>query len=395
MPKLFVSYDRGSGAIVKRLAEDLRSLGHAVWLDHELTGGHPWWDHILQEVRECQIFVAVLSEGALESVACTREREYADALGKPVVPVLVSDGVSTNLLPPPLDNLHYVDYRQPDAKATLADLNRAMNEAPLPDGLPDPLPPPPETPVSYLGGLARQVGSTSELSYHEQAAILVDLKKAFSDAATRDDARALLGRLRERPDLFAKIAGEIDELLGEPESSSDFARLITILPVATSVVVALLAGGSAPWWLDELFGPDSPPARTVDTVAVAARDFSIPLPFRVSDLFGRFKVYVRDGGRLETFVEVTKPQEPRRGSIIAADTAQLFGAPDGYEVCETDLPIDAALANRPVDPIDYFLGLKTHCPEDRGCSFNFPHPDRVFLTLHDFNVVIAPEGACP
>jgi hypothetical protein len=51
------------------------------------------------ELRDTDIFVLLLHPGGLNSVACGREFGYAAALGKHILPVLVADGVSTNLLP--------------------------------------------------------------------------------------------------------------------------------------------------------------------------------------------------------------------------------------------------------------------------------------------------------
>jgi hypothetical protein len=155
----------------------------------------------------------VLNPQALDSTACTREYGYAAAIGKPVLPVLVAEGVSTSLLPPALSQIQFVDYRQQDRNAALR-LARALASVPPPQALPDPLPPPPEVPVSYLGSLAAQVDGSTALSYEQQSALVVDLKKGLRDPATAGDVRTLLQRLRKRRDLFAAIADEIEELLG-------------------------------------------------------------------------------------------------------------------------------------------------------------------------------------
>ena len=46
------------------------------------------------------VFVLVLDPAALDSSAYKLEYGYAADLGKSILPVLVSDGVPTNLLPP-------------------------------------------------------------------------------------------------------------------------------------------------------------------------------------------------------------------------------------------------------------------------------------------------------
>ena len=139
---IFISYNRQSKALAKTLADDIEALGHTVWFDQELSGGQVWWDKILATVRDCDVFVFVLNPEALNSTACKREYGYATDLGKPVLPVLVAEGVSVNLLPPALSQIQFVDYRKQDRDAALR-LARALAAVPPTKPLPDPLPPPP------------------------------------------------------------------------------------------------------------------------------------------------------------------------------------------------------------------------------------------------------------
>ena len=88
---------------------------------------------------------------------------YADALGKPVLPILVAEEVSTNLLPPKLSQLHWVDYRQPERDA-LARLARAFLKISAPKPLPNSLPLPPPAPIFYLVSLNEQIETTETLS---------------------------------------------------------------------------------------------------------------------------------------------------------------------------------------------------------------------------------------
>jgi hypothetical protein len=135
------------------------------------------------------------------------------------LPILVDDDVSTNLLPPALSKIQFVDYRDQDRDAALS-LGRAFNGLPPADPLPDPLPTPPDAPISYLAPLAERVSAAAALDYEGQSSLIIDLKRGLRDPETADDSRTLLTRLRKRDDLFAKVAEEIDELLevqGEAE----------------------------------------------------------------------------------------------------------------------------------------------------------------------------------
>ena len=220
MAAYFISYNRQSEAIVETLAADVEALGHDAWFDRELSGGQRWWDRILAQIRNCEVFVFALAPQALNSTPCAREYQYAAYLGKPILPVLVADGVSTNLLPPALSALQFVDYRKRDPDTVLR-LARAISHIPPPKPLPDPLPEPPELPLSHLGRLHGQVSATSDLSFQEQSALVVDLKSALRDPETHQDARTLLDTLIKRRDLYARISREIDEILaGTPSPSS-------------------------------------------------------------------------------------------------------------------------------------------------------------------------------
>lgn len=235
MSVVFVSYDRQSRALAETLAEDIHVLGHTVWLDRELTGGQPWWERILESIRACDVFICILTPRSLDSTACQREYGYASALGKPVLPVLVAEGVSTNLLPPPLAELQYVDYRSLDKAAALR-LARALDALPPKKPLPEPLPAAPEVPSSYLGGLAQRLSASAFISIEEQSALLLDLKRSLRDPETAEDGRNLLKQFRKRRDLLAAIADEIDELLqpAVPALRQQSPRDVYPPPVATA-----------------------------------------------------------------------------------------------------------------------------------------------------------------
>src|SRR5215472_14946574 len=98
--KAFLGYSRSDKALAATVAEDLRQLGHTVWYDREVLGGQTWWSTILQQIRECDFYVFILTRGSLDSQACRYEYRYAYQLGKRVLPILCGDGVKINLLPP-------------------------------------------------------------------------------------------------------------------------------------------------------------------------------------------------------------------------------------------------------------------------------------------------------
>ena len=156
MSRIFVSYCREDQGLVRRLVEDIEALGHTAWFDEELSGGQVWWDEVLNQIRTCDVFVLAVSPATISSTACKREYGYADAVGKPVLPVVVTEGVSTNLLPPALSRVQLVPYLRQDRGEALR-LARAVGSLRPARPLPNPLPPPPDVPISYLGQLTEKV----------------------------------------------------------------------------------------------------------------------------------------------------------------------------------------------------------------------------------------------
>jgi hypothetical protein len=213
--KIFLSYSRVDLAFAQSLSSDLEKLNHIVWLDQELSGGQPWWEKILASIRESDFFIFLLSSSSLDSQACKREYSYAADLFRPILPVLVCDGVSLKLLPQALAQVQLVDYRDrnKDAVEVIFSLNRALQYLAVGVPLPSPLPAPPEVPISYLGNLSDQIAAPAILGFEEQSRLILELKHSLRDLEAFEDTLALLKRMRMRRDLLARIAEEIDELM--------------------------------------------------------------------------------------------------------------------------------------------------------------------------------------
>jgi hypothetical protein len=61
-PKWFLSYASEDAVAAQRLAEALRSAGMEVWFDREeLRGGDAWDQKIRQQIRDCRLFVPIIS----------------------------------------------------------------------------------------------------------------------------------------------------------------------------------------------------------------------------------------------------------------------------------------------------------------------------------------------
>lgn len=141
---IFINYARKDLREVEVLRRDLEQSDNSVWTDSQLTGGQSWWDVILDQIRECDLFVFALSPASLNSRVCTIELEYALGLDRPLLPVMIRD-VPLTLAPPAIASRQIVDYRvrTDRAAAALAAAVASLRAAPP---LPDPLPRPPQPP---------------------------------------------------------------------------------------------------------------------------------------------------------------------------------------------------------------------------------------------------------
>jgi hypothetical protein len=108
--RTFVSYASITRREITALVKDIEDLGYAAWFDQELTGGHAWWQTILNSIEQSDVFIFALTPQALDSYPCRLEYEYAQAIGKRILPVMLTQ-VNTNFLPPALSEIQYVDFR--------------------------------------------------------------------------------------------------------------------------------------------------------------------------------------------------------------------------------------------------------------------------------------------
>jgi len=207
---IFVSYSHADQKIVEVIIQDLEVLGHRVSYDQQLVPGHDWWQGILQNIRQCQLFLFALTPDSLESNPCQQEYTYADQLNKHVLPVLLSD-IDISSLPKALRTIQYVDYRKQDRKAALL-LGRALSALPPERPLPSTLPKDPLAPSSPLD-LIREKLRQPSLTLDVQNELLLELKSYFTNHKHNREAYDLLVRFHNREDVIKKIADQIHALL--------------------------------------------------------------------------------------------------------------------------------------------------------------------------------------
>lgn len=219
MAQAFISYSSKDKNRVDDFVADLENLGQKVWFDDALTGGQEWWDMILNQVEQCHVFIMIITKNYLESDACRREYQYALALQRNMIPIMMDRECNVNLFPPQISKLQIVDYSE-GSKTEVFALNKAINSTPAALPLPDPMPARPEIPISYVAGLLEEIRSTESLSYDQQIAIVFKLRKHLEDTGDSESVADALGILSNRKDLLAKVKEEMDDVLTQTKAKT-------------------------------------------------------------------------------------------------------------------------------------------------------------------------------
>lgn len=136
MAQIFASYSRADRHFVDQFIPLIRSVygNNSIWFDEGIYGGANWWEMILDEIGECDLFIYLISNESLKSSYCQAEMQEALRLHKRILPVIVRNldcpypGRIDQDLADVLRKTQYVDmsgdFRDP---ATIAKLYAAVN----------------------------------------------------------------------------------------------------------------------------------------------------------------------------------------------------------------------------------------------------------------------------
>src|SRR5262245_28812471 len=87
---VFVSYSHVDRTYVEKLAAYLASAGVPVWYDYETATGDRFARVVEQRIDGCAAFVVVMTPASMASKWVDREIHHADAIGKPVLPLMLT-----------------------------------------------------------------------------------------------------------------------------------------------------------------------------------------------------------------------------------------------------------------------------------------------------------------
>ncbi len=146
-PNIFISYSRADRPFTRELAKRLRRAYMEVWYDDKLHGGEVWWEEILTSIRECDIFMYLISHASLKSTYCQAELAEAKRLHKLILPVQIRR--IQEEIPDALREIQVLDMTEgltadtiTDLLAALMRLTRKIPPSDEPPTSPEPIPMP-------------------------------------------------------------------------------------------------------------------------------------------------------------------------------------------------------------------------------------------------------------
>lgn len=109
---VFLSYSIRDYFFAEMLAIKLEEVGFKIWRDMGSIRAGDDWRHCIEEgIKDCFAVVVALSETSAESAYVTYEWAYAIGMGRPVIPVKLSECK----VHPRLEPTQYVDFSYPRA----------------------------------------------------------------------------------------------------------------------------------------------------------------------------------------------------------------------------------------------------------------------------------------
>ena len=132
--------DRNTHLRVKMISETMKKYGWTVWLDeHEMRGNIDAC--MVNGIKNCDCVIACLTEKYIDKINiasnntkirdnCFKEWTYANSINKPIIPVMLEDGVNTSsgkgILDMYLGNMLYLDLSGDINSKTVNELNNML-----------------------------------------------------------------------------------------------------------------------------------------------------------------------------------------------------------------------------------------------------------------------------
>ena len=95
---LFISYSSKDRPYVELLVAELSRRQLDFWYDRRIEAGNRWAQAIQAKIRECTVFVPIVTPAFEASEWCEREHQLAERLRKPMAPLLFAGEVPMSLI---------------------------------------------------------------------------------------------------------------------------------------------------------------------------------------------------------------------------------------------------------------------------------------------------------
>lgn len=210
--RIFITYSHEDRVNVEHLVQDIYDLGHNVWYDQQLTGGHVWWDEVIEQIVNAELIIIALSPSWLQTHSCQLELAYAQSLNKRILPIEIVR-TEYEVLPIEFQRVKLIDYTE-EARKQPARIAYAIQHLPTEPPLPNPLPAPPEAPLSELARLQQQVRAP-RLTFDAQKSLVNHIRWHLYSPDLREvhQARRLLQELSERQDVAVMVKSYVDDII--------------------------------------------------------------------------------------------------------------------------------------------------------------------------------------
>lgn len=109
-PYVFVSYCRKDAERVYPLISLMEENGYRVWYDRGIDPGTEWPEVIANHLDQCHVFVAFISQAALESHNCRKEFNFAVQENKASVCVLLENVALTPVMKMQMASIQAISY---------------------------------------------------------------------------------------------------------------------------------------------------------------------------------------------------------------------------------------------------------------------------------------------
>ncbi len=157
--EVFISYRRKDIEFVTRLHRELANRGIVAWFDQEsIEVGDQWRSSIAEGIRDCRVFVLVLSPDAVQSANIRKEVDLAETHAKPIVPLLWRPTEIPVMFEYALAGVQWLDFKETASPENFDKLAAVIKKV---LGQPAETPPPATAPTPADSSARRGRGNTA------------------------------------------------------------------------------------------------------------------------------------------------------------------------------------------------------------------------------------------